>query len=569
METPTQDRMIGRAPGGQKDAREEIARTRVSPAASAILITSLVVLTAAGLITDFPALAPAWKNLGASIAGQTKQSMPASTSGTADRFLAWNHGVVRSIQALEQRMNQESPLCRLVQPRVQQALTSLGEGGDDVLVGRNGWLFYRPSFHYLTAPANGIHPKFEHAPDRGYDASARAIRSFAAALKSRGISLIVMPVPPKLAIHPEQFIASSAGGPLRPAGFAKWASQLRNEGIGVFDPSDTLAALKSLDNTPAETYLHTDTHWRPDAMSRCAALLANTLESQHLLQQPRRPGELAATTTTVSGRGDLWRMLRIPQTAGFPEESVEIEQVRTPKGLRWQPRRDSEVLLMGDSFCNIFSLGDMGWGEGAGFAEHLSLDLARPIDAILRNSDGAHATRRLLSQELARGDDRLKGKRVVIWEFAARELTEDSWPEIPLQLGTAPPAGDFLDVPAGKSVVLTATVTDLSPLPYPGTVPYQDHVATVRFRDLATTDGSPAPAATDALAYAVSMEANRWSPLSKLRPGQRIRIKLGCWNDFEPKYGRWNRSEPDEDLLAQPVNWLIDFQPDPGNGSTP
>ena len=61
------------------------------------------------------------------------------------------------------------------------------------------------------------------------------------------------------------------------------------------------------------------------------------------------------------------------------------------------------MLLLGDSFSNIFSFEAMGWGESAGFAEHLSFALRRPIDCILRNSDASFATREILSNELARG----------------------------------------------------------------------------------------------------------------------------------------------------------------------
>ena len=64
----------------------------------------------------------------------------------------------------------------------------------------------------------------------------------------------------------------------------------------------------------------------------------------------------------------------------------------------------------------------MGWGASAGFVEQLSYTLGRPLDAILRNDAGAFATRELLGQELARGRDRLDAKKLVIWEFAVREL---------------------------------------------------------------------------------------------------------------------------------------------------
>jgi alginate O-acetyltransferase complex protein AlgJ len=90
------------------------------------------------------------------------------------------------------------------------------------------------------------------------------------------------------------------------------------------------------------------------------------------------------------------------------------------------------VLVLGDSFSNIFSLGSMGWGDSAGFVEHLSDALARPVDRIVQNADGAWSTRLLLRQELARGVDRLRGKRVVIFQFAARELASGDWKLIEL-----------------------------------------------------------------------------------------------------------------------------------------
>ena len=69
----------------------------------------------------------------------------------------------------------------------------------------------------------------------------------------------------------------------------------------------------------------------------------------------------------------------------------------------------------------------MGWGGGAGLAEHLAYHLGEPVDWIARNDAGAHATREMLSSQLAQGRNRLAGKRVVIWQFAARELALGDW----------------------------------------------------------------------------------------------------------------------------------------------
>jgi alginate O-acetyltransferase complex protein AlgJ len=85
------------------------------------------------------------------------------------------------------------------------------------------------------------------------------------------------------------------------------------------------------------------------------------------------------------------------------------------------------VLLLGDSFTNVFSLEPMGWGEGAGLGPQLARALGRDVDVLAQNDSGAFATRQLLWNALAGGEDRLAGKQVVVWEFASRELAVGNW----------------------------------------------------------------------------------------------------------------------------------------------
>ncbi len=114
-----------------------------------------------------------------------------------------------------------------------------------------------------------------------------------------------------------------------------------------------------------------------------------------------------------------------------------IHQVQAANGDPWEPSTAADVLLMGDSFTNIFSLEGMGWGASAGLGAQLSFALQRPVDVIAQNDSGAFATRQSLSRELAAGEDRLAGKRVVVWEFASRELSVGDWK--PLTFPVPPP----------------------------------------------------------------------------------------------------------------------------------
>ena len=54
--------------------------------------------------------------------------------------------------------------------------------------------------------------------------------------------------------------------------------------------------------------------------------------------------------------------------------------------------------------------------------------LGFPVDCLARNGDGASASRQALRQEIWR----LDGKSVVIWQFAARELSFGDWKRIEL-----------------------------------------------------------------------------------------------------------------------------------------
>ncbi len=246
-------------------------------------------------------------------------------------------------------------------------------------------------------------------------------------------------------------------------------------------------------------------------------------------------------------------MLKLP--AGqrvFPPETVRVRQVLDGNRF-WRPAADAEVLFLGDSFANIYSLEPMGWGEAAGFVEHLSLALGLPVDAICRNDAGSHATREMLAKELQRGQDRLAGKKLVIWEFAARELASGDWKQLPMTLGEKRDAGMYVPA-AGKTVEIRGVVRAASPAPRPGSVPYKDHIVMVHLAEIESTD-DPAAAGKEAVVFVWSMRDNVATAASRYRPGDAVRLRLRPWADVAEKYEAINRSELEDDeiLLAEPA----------------
>jgi hypothetical protein len=450
------------------------------------------------------------------------------------------------LKAAEKELESESVVSEWLLPRVQWFLsTKLGAGNEQVYIGRDRWLFYRPDVDYVTGPPF-LEPKImtRRAHTTGVQPDpVKAIINFHDQLAARGIDLVAVPVPMKPGVESDKLAVSAPSNDvLQNASFAEFKARLEKAGIRVFDAGTLLPKRKTtVGNNPL--YLGTDTHWRPETMEFVAenvAAFVQTMPRSATVQVNERP---------VSGVGDIARMLKLPESQNvYPAETVtthEVAVANTP----WRSSKDASVLLLGDSFSNIFSLGALGWGESAGFAEHLSRALGGvPLDCILRNSDGAFATREILSRELARGRDRLAGKKLVIWEFATRELAFGDWKMLEMKLGKPVPAKFFVPK-TGESVTAIGTVEAISTVPRPGTVPYKDHVLALHLTDL-TIDGREETAGLEALVYAESMRDNTLTAAARFRPGDRVTLRLRPWADVADQYEKINRSEID-DLAVQ------------------
>ncbi|MEI6614542.1 MAG: hypothetical protein WCL37_06570, partial [Chrysiogenales bacterium] len=254
----------------------------------------------------------------------------------------------------------------------------------------------------------------------------KAVRQFRDELAARGISLIIMPIPVKPAIYPEKFSASVGqhSAPLQNASYRQFVGELERDGILVFDAALELVARKK---KGIPLFLEADTHWTPAAVEQTARSLKTFIEA-HVFLTPAARLPYQTRHLEITRQGDIAALLRLPESyASFPPQTVNVRQILTEFGELWQSDHAAEILVLGDSFSNIYALDAMGWGKGAGLIEQLSFELGRPLDRLVMNDNGAYATRHLLVRELSGGQDRLAGKRLVIWEFSARELSFGDW----------------------------------------------------------------------------------------------------------------------------------------------
>ncbi len=450
------------------------------------------------------------------------------------------------IKAAEKQLEKESVLALGLRPRVQEFCTGvLGAGSEQALPGSGGWLFYRPDVEYVTGPAflDGAR-QLQRRREAGVQPDPMAaIVDFRDQLKRRGIELWVVPVPVKPCVEGRHFGAESERV-LHNASFGEFCARMERAGVRMFDVGAELERVR-VKTGGGPLYLEADTHWRPETMRAVAEALAVRIDPQALGVGSGGTREAALLEKRVSGMGDTVALLGLASTqTRYRAQEVTIWQVPQGSGL-WRPSPSADVLLLGDSFANLYSMEAMGWGEGAGFAEHLSRGLGRPVDAIVRNSDGAFATRELLARELRQGRDRLAGKKVVVWEFAARELAFGDWKLLALELGQRAESR-FLSVEAGREVSVEATVASVSVVPRPGSVPYSEHILTAHLVDLASGGGTRG---ADALVCVWSMRGQQWTAAARWRAGDRVRLRVRAWGDVAGRYEKINRSELSDAVL--------------------
>ena len=370
-----------------------------------------------------------------------------------------------------------------VRPVTQRlGYTLLRDPGSRALLGRDGWVFYRPGVQYLlqgdgaldNVPNTGLwivaQPESTHSEN-----VARAIVRFRDQLRNRGIELLVVPVPGKASIYPDRLTRRVTASQVLRSPTATLLSDLQREGIATVDLFELFRSAKNEARGSSEgepLYLATDTHWTP-----YGARLAAEVVAQRVLQMgcgPEFAWELPVASIRVARRGDVPQMTEVPGLAeSFPPQVVTCTQVTDkivglmvpPPGgrdgtymsshLKDSPREPT-VLLLGDSYSRIYQLpeprslgrvihssGDpvttasepltavKRWLPGsAGFPSLLAEALQTPIDYII--SDGGAATD--VRQRLSLNAEILENKLIVVWEFTERDIAlgRQGWQDVPL-----------------------------------------------------------------------------------------------------------------------------------------
>ncbi len=316
------------------------------------------------------------------------------------------------------------------------ARTSQQQGAITV-PGREGWLFFGPELHYVSAgPFWGkAAAKVSRATKPEHADPLPAILDFHRQLRKMGIELLMVPVPPKIVIYPDYLADSlSPSREQTPPRIDRDAQAfyrlLRKNGIRVLDLTPFFLANRF--HPQGAPYCRQDTHWSGNGCVLAAGKIREEIQGRPWLKAiPKAAYQAAWQTVPIAG--DL---RNAAANRNLPQETLAIRQVGTggPGALKpIPPDMKSPVILLGDSHNLVFHAGDDMQTRDAGLPDQLALELGFPVDLVAVRGSGATPARVNLLRRAQRDPNYWRGKKLVIWCFSAREFTQsDGWKKVPL-----------------------------------------------------------------------------------------------------------------------------------------
>ena len=308
---------------------------------------------------------------------------------------------------------------------------------------------------------------------------------FGEQLAEKDVRLVLVPIPVKPMIYPEHVGGrKTEGKALRHRDSESFYGELREGGVEVLDLAQDFVEFKE---SGTQVFLKQDTHWTPEAMEEAARVVAMSVGKSLSTRRNAEPVHPDAAggenlgSLQISRLGDLVEKLDLPRAVhGFLEEEEEVEVHPIPEADVFD--EDSPVVLLGDSFSNIYHSAQLGWGEKAGFPEHLSRELGMPIDTIAQNGQASTGVRKTLASR----PGALDGKNVVIWAIAARDLflsetvareTSVEWHDVEFN-----PAPKVSRQPLTGDLVVEAEMVARSAIENPKSVSYPDGLYVAKYR---------------------------------------------------------------------------------------
>ncbi|NLL13023.1 MAG: hypothetical protein GX267_06450 [Fibrobacter sp.] len=361
------------------------------------------------------------------------------------KYTAFNHHYLRKY---EKEIENSSIFANSIRPIVQFVSFKLfGDPGEKAIMGKNGWMFYKPDVEYLHKPSvtDPRSKVVDYNSKPVMDDPVKVILDFRNQLSEMGIELLVMIVPGKPSIYPDLI------NPAIKVSFKHEISHsqhilkiLAEKGVKTVDLFTPFLQERQRDSLFGDSlYLRTDTHWKNRGPRLAATSAASVIKQMPWFNDNFPKTEYTMDTVEVFRNGDIGVMTRLSDIKigkmqlNLPLEKTKCYQVFSvirddsgkiiSRNLYRDEYRKARILILGDSFSRIYQTDEP---RSAGWISHLAYELSEPLASIV--NDGGAST--IVRQTLSKKASLLKGKKLVIWEFVERDLRfgEGGWKEVPI-----------------------------------------------------------------------------------------------------------------------------------------
>lgn len=257
-----------------------------------------------------------------------------------------------------------------------------------VVEGKDGWLFLQESLLNATKRWSDNTPQ---------------IIAFKDSLEARGVKLIVVPVPDKLLVIPEQYSDKAKKGIKLPQ-YKKWVAKLRKKNVTVIDALDKLKELHKTAGNETPMFEPYESHCTGNARLVLANMAADSIAPLlYGMNRKRYPMH----DTIVDGTGNLYDLLHGEEI----EYKIKEQKVLGTDGYKYRGSKKAPIVIIGDS--NV--------GQGKSYGAHIGayIAAATSIETFTIGKVGGGN----IGPQMFKGKESfLEGKKAVVWVFDGREL---------------------------------------------------------------------------------------------------------------------------------------------------
>ena len=257
-----------------------------------------------------------------------------------------------------------------------------------VIEGKGGWLYLQESLLHIVKPWKDNTPQ---------------IVAFKDSLESRGIKLIVVPVPDKLLAAPEHYSDKAKKGINLPQ-YKKWVEKLRKHNVTVIDALDKIKNLEKFLGKETPMFDPYESHCTGPARLVLANMVADSLAPLLYGMNRRR---YILRDTIVEGTGNLYTLLHDSDI----HYKIKEQKVISPDGYKYFGTKKAPIIVIGDSNA----------GQGKSYAATIGdyIAMATSVETYSISKVGGGN----IGPQMFKGKSRfLKDKKAVVWVFDGREL---------------------------------------------------------------------------------------------------------------------------------------------------